>query len=75
MIAQSPRIELRFVPAHGVPDPRPVLEISGLPFGKILATLEGRLIESAQRTNDGNVLIELPATIDRPATVDVRIEN
>ena len=75
IIAQSPRLELRFVPAAHVPDPRPVIEISGLPFGKVLATLEGRLIESSQRTRDGEVLIELPATIDRPATVDVRVEN
>ena len=75
IIAQSPRIEFRFVPARGTPDPRPVLEISGLPFGKVLATLEGRLIEGSQRAADGSLLLELPATIDRAATVDVRVEN
>ena len=73
--ATGPRLELRFTPARGVPDPRPVLEISGMSFGKILATLEGRLIEITQRTADGHVLVELPATIDRPVTVDVRVEN
>ncbi|MBV8780373.1 MAG: hypothetical protein JO353_03160 [Phycisphaerae bacterium] len=73
--ANGPRIELRFTPAVGVAVPRPVLEFTGLPFGKILVTLEGRLIEQSQRTSDGHVLIELPATIDRSVTVDVRIED
>jgi hypothetical protein len=74
IIATGPRIELRFIP-HGVPVLSPILEISGLPFGKPLITLEGRLIEQSTRTASGTLLVELPAQIDRAVTVNVRIEE
>jgi hypothetical protein len=53
----------------------PFLEISRLPFGKPLITLEGRLIEQSIRTASGTLLVELPAQIDRAVTVNVRIEE
>jgi hypothetical protein len=72
--ATGSRIEFRFIPA-GVAVLSPIIEISGLPFGKALITLEGRLVEQSGRSAEGNLLIELPARLDRPATVDVRIEQ
>jgi hypothetical protein len=74
IIATGPRIELRFIPGK-VPVLSPILEISGLPFGKALITLEGRLVEQSARTSRGSLLVELPAKIDRPVTVDIRIEE
>jgi hypothetical protein len=74
IIATGSRIEMRFIPT-GSPILSPILEISGLPFGKPLVTLEGRLVDQTARTSSGTLLIELPAKIDRPVTVDVRIEE
>jgi hypothetical protein len=53
---------------------RPIIEISGLPAGKPLVTLEGRLIQSLTRLKNGNILIEVPARIEQPITLNVRIE-
>jgi hypothetical protein len=72
--ANGPRMELTMVP-HGATLVRPLLEIAGLPPGKPLVTLEGRLVESLARVNNGNVLIEIPARIERPTTLNVRVEN
>jgi hypothetical protein len=74
IIATGPRIELRFAPTTA-PVLSPILEFSGLPFGDPIITLEGRLIEQATRTSSGTLLVELPAKIDRPVTVNIRIEN
>jgi hypothetical protein len=74
IIAFGPRIELRFIPSKS-PELSPILEFSGLPFGNALVTLEGRLVEKSTRTSSGTLLVELPARIDRPVTVDVRIEE
>jgi hypothetical protein len=74
IIATGPRIELQFIPTKS-PVLSPILEISGLPLGKALVTLEGRLVEQSARTSAGALLVELPARIDRPVTVDVRIEE
>jgi hypothetical protein len=74
IIASGPRIEMRFSPTKS-PVLSPILEISGLPLGKPLVTLEGRLIEQSTRTSAGTLLVELPAKIDRPITVNVRIEE
>jgi hypothetical protein len=74
IIATGPRIELRFIP-NKCAVLSPVLEFSGLPFGKPLITLEGRLVEESTRTSSGTLLVELPANIDRAVTVNVRIEE
>jgi hypothetical protein len=53
---------------------RPVIEIAGLPAGKPLVTIEGRLVETSYRLPDGRLLLELPVRVDRPVTVNVRIQ-
>jgi hypothetical protein len=74
IIATGPRIELRLTP-HNSPLIRPVLEVTGLPPGKILVTLEGQGIEQICRLNNGAVLVELPARIDQAVTIDLRVEE
>jgi hypothetical protein len=73
VIAKGPRMEMTLAPASAELV-RPLIEISDLPAGKPLVTLEGRLIESLTRLKNGNVLIEVPARIERPTTLNVRIE-
>lgn len=71
--ASGPRVEVHITPQT----PRllrPVLEISGLGEGRILATMEGELIERAVRLPDGRVLVEIPQAIARPVTVVVRLQ-
>lgn len=53
---------------------KPVLEITGLPEGKLVITIEGRLIETFERLTDGRVLITIPHRIQRTATVNVRVQ-
>jgi len=73
VVANGPRMELTMA-SRGAPLVRPLLEISALPPGKPLVTLEGRLVDSLTRLKNGNVLIEIPARIEQPATVNVRAE-
>ena len=54
---------------------RPVLEIAGLPAGRVLAHVEGQQIERVSRLKNGNVLIMLPNTLDRAVTVNVRVPS
>jgi hypothetical protein len=51
-----------------------VLQIAGLPQGKALVTIEGRLVEKSTRLKDGQLLVELPARITRATLVTVRIQ-
>ena len=73
LLATGPRLELKLSP-RAVPIVRPVLEISGMPPGKVLVTVEGRLIDQTSRLDDGRLLLELPVRIDRPTIINVRIE-
>jgi hypothetical protein len=71
--AIGPRFEVKITPQT----PRllrPVLEIAGLPGGRILAHVEGQQIERVSRLRNGNVLIMLPNTLDRAVTVNVRVQ-
>lgn len=52
----------------------PVLEIAGLPAGKALVTLDGKLIDSHCRTPSGKLLVDLPVRIDRTVSISVRVE-
>jgi hypothetical protein len=54
--------------------PRPVLQIAGLPQGRALVTIEGRLVEKSTRLKDGQLLVELPARITRATLVTIRIQ-
>jgi hypothetical protein len=71
LLAVGPRMEVRITPrsAHLT---RPVLHIRGLPPGKVLANLEGRMVERMIRLDYGSLLMELPARIERPTTLNLR---
>ena len=71
--ATGPRFEATLTP-QGATIIRPVLEISGLPPGKVLITVEGQLVSESTRLSDGTLLVELPVRIERATTVNVRVE-
>jgi hypothetical protein len=73
IIATGPRLELQILP-RSVPVARPVLEISGLPPGEPLVTVEGQLIDRTARLPDGTLLVELPLQFNRPLAVNLRIQ-
>jgi hypothetical protein len=70
--AEGPRLELTIEPREQVISP--VLEIVGLPPGKLVVTVEGRLVESHARLPDGRALIIIPLKLQRPASVLVRVQ-
>jgi hypothetical protein len=72
LLAVGPRFEVRIAPRTARLS-RPVLQIRGLPPGKVLANLEGRMVERIVRLDDGTVLMELPARIERPTTLSLRV--
>jgi hypothetical protein len=72
LLATGPRFEVRITPRDSKLS-RPVLEIRGLPEGKVLANLEGRMVERIIRLEDGALLMELPARIERPTTLSLRV--
>jgi hypothetical protein len=71
--ATSGRLELTMTP-RTTAVPRPVLQIAGLPEGRALVTIEGRLVEKSTRLKDGQLLVELPARISRATLVTIRIQ-
>jgi hypothetical protein len=71
--ATSGRVELTLTP-RVTAMPRPVFQIAGLPDGKALITIEGRLVERSTRLADGQLLFEIPARITRPTLVSIRIQ-
>jgi hypothetical protein len=73
IIAAGPRVELTVSPRTSVLS-RPVLEIAGLPAGVLLVNMEGRLVPGAVRLSNGDVLVELPARLQRPTLVNVRVQ-
>lgn len=70
--AEGPRLELTIEPREQVISP--VLEIAGLPPGKLLVTVEGRLVNDHARLPDGRALIVIPLKLQRPASVLVRVQ-
>jgi hypothetical protein len=74
VIATGPRVELTITPRTSVLA-RPVLEIAGLPPGNVLVNMEGQLVGGATRlSGSGDLLIELPARLERPTQVNVRVQ-
>jgi hypothetical protein len=71
--AVGPRLELTITPQTPVLI-RPVLEIAGLPNGRVLVNFEGKLVDKTVRLGNGHVLVLLPATLDRSATVYIKIQ-
>jgi len=51
----------------------PVVQVSGLPAGKVVATVEGRLIDEVVRLPGGNVLVEIPVQVDHVTTLSLRV--
>lgn len=72
VMARGPRLEVRITPRTPVLG-KPILEISGMPAGKPLVTVEGRLVETTARATNGNLLVLLPIAIERPTTVNVSV--
>ena len=73
LLATGPRFEVQIRP-QTTPLLWPVLEIAGLPEGKVLATVEGRLVERIVRLENGDVLMILPVRVERPTKVNVRVQ-
>lgn len=71
--ASGTRLELTLSP-RDVPLAQPVLEITGMPTGKVLVTVEGRVIEDVTRLDDGTLLIEIPARINRTTEISVKLQ-
>lgn len=71
--AAGPRVELTIEP--DAPLLRPVVLVRGLPAGRVLATMEGRLVENAVRLADGSVLLQLPGIIGRRVSVEIAVRD
>ncbi|HEV7298097.1 MAG TPA: hypothetical protein VGN72_01950 [Tepidisphaeraceae bacterium] len=53
---------------------QPLLEIANLPPGEVQATIEGKWLPVFGRTANGNVLIAVPSTLQRPTVVSVKVQ-
>jgi hypothetical protein len=73
LVARGPRFEALLKPTTRLLV-RPVLEISGLPPGSALITVEGQLIERSIRLPGGNLLFEIPLALERPTTVNITVK-
>jgi len=73
LIARGPRFEVTIKPKSPLLA-YPVLEIAGLPAGNVLATVEGQLIEKTVRLGNGNLLVYVPATLERATTVNIAVK-
>ncbi|MGH7177669.1 MAG: hypothetical protein ACREJC_09840 [Tepidisphaeraceae bacterium] len=73
VLTSGARLELQLTPRS--PELfEPVLEIRGFPPGKVLVTMEGRLVERTVRLDDGSLLVQLPGRITRSVTINVRLQ-
>jgi hypothetical protein len=73
VVANGPRLALIITP-RSTAIAQPILEISELPPGNVLVTVEGRLVEDDVRLNDGRLLVKLPGRIERPTSVNIRVQ-
>jgi hypothetical protein len=73
VVARGPRLDVTLLP-RSTAVVRPVVEIAGLPPGRALITMEGRLIDRAIRIDNDVLLIEIPHRIERPTTLNVRLQ-
>ena len=71
--ANGPRVVVTLRPRSGKLI-KPMLEIAGLPDGKVTGNLEGVLIQKSVRLADKHVLVELPGTIERGVTVELKVQ-
>jgi hypothetical protein len=73
LVATAPRMELTIVPRSAALL-NPVLEITGLPKGQALISVEGRLLDTAQRLDDDTLIVCVPARLDRLTAVSIRVQ-
>jgi hypothetical protein len=71
--ATGPRMEIAFTPRTPAVM-RPAFEITGMPPGKAVVTIEGRLVHEHEPLEDGTLLIDIPARVNRATTVSVKID-
>ena len=50
----------------------PIIEIAGLPRGKLLINIEGKVVEKYGWLKNGNAVFEMPVLVDRPITVELK---
>jgi len=74
LTAAGPRMQVRVTP-RTASLVLPVLEIAGLPAGKVQITIEGRLVDQWVRLDDGGVLVVIPARLQRSTLVDIRVKG
>jgi hypothetical protein len=70
--AFGPRLDITLTPRTAKLT-HPVVEVVGLPAGRVLATVEGKLVERIVRLPNGTVLAEIPTTLNRAVTINLRI--
>jgi hypothetical protein len=73
LVAKGPRFEVTLKPKTNLLA-YPVLEISGLPAGNVLATVEGQLIEKTTRLANGNLLVNVPLTLERATAINILVK-
>jgi hypothetical protein len=71
--SNGPRLEFGIVPGGQLL--RPVVEIAGLPPGRVTVNMEGLLVERTERTHDGRLLVALPGLLERVTLVSVTVKN
>ncbi len=71
--ANGPRMEISFTPRTPTVL-RPVFEIAGMPPGKAVVTIEGRLVHDHERLGDGTLLVDIPARVNRGTTISVKVD-
>ena len=71
--SNGPRLEFGIVPGGQLL--RPVVEIVGLPPGKVTVNMEGLLVERTERTHDGRLLVALPGLLERLTLVSVTVKS
>ena len=71
--SSGPRLEFGIVPGGQLL--RPMIEIAGLPPGKVTVNMEGMLVERTERTRDGRLLVALPGLLERLTLVSVTVKN
>ncbi len=73
VLANGPRIQVMLTPRT----PCllfPVIEIAGLPAGKVVGTVEGQLLDNIVRLQNGHVLVQIHSALVRPTTVNIRVQ-
>lgn len=73
LVAKGPRFEVTLKPRTDLLA-YPVLEIRGLPAGNVLATVEGQLIEKTTRLANGNLLVNVPLTLERATAIHIQVK-